>query len=253
MRSKQPVAPNTSRAAQNFIASFKEVESLRGFHEALTGTGRGYRPGMEVLNKSAIVLLCAIWEAYCEDLADEALTHILAQSADYTVLPDVLQRSIAKELKEDRHELSPWKLAGTGWKAYVHGRLPILKQKREFDFNTPKAASVEKFFEDAVGISKITDAWHWKHVSVEFARRKLDQLVTLRGSIAHRGSAGQHVKKEDAAGYLEHVIRLVMATDEEVGDELHRITSIRSWGGGRQVESHDHHAAGGHHRAPGAA
>jgi hypothetical protein len=226
-----------SQAAQNFIASFKEVESLRGFHEALTGTGRGYRPGMEVLNKLALVLVCAIWEAYCEDLADEALTQVLARSADYSALPKVLRKSIAKELKEDRDEGSPWKLAGTGWKTYVHGRLPILKQRREFDFNTPKAARVEKFFEDAVGISNITDAWHWKHVSVDFARRKLDRLVTLRGSIAHRGSAGQRVKKEDAAGYLEHVIRLVMATDEKVGDELHRITGVRPRGAGWQGQA----------------
>jgi hypothetical protein len=31
------------------------------------------RRSLEVLNKFAIVLLCAIWEAYCEDLADKAL------------------------------------------------------------------------------------------------------------------------------------------------------------------------------------
>jgi hypothetical protein len=29
-----------------------------------------------VLNKSAIVLLTAFWEAYCEDLAAEALNHV---------------------------------------------------------------------------------------------------------------------------------------------------------------------------------
>ena len=45
------------------------------------------RRNLEVLNKSAIVLLCAIWEAYCEDLADEALRHLLAYSRDYSALP----------------------------------------------------------------------------------------------------------------------------------------------------------------------
>jgi hypothetical protein len=89
-----------SRASDIFSESFKEVASLRDIHEKLTGTGPGYRPGMEVLNKSAIVLLCAIWEAYCEDVADESLSHLLAQSSDYSMLPKVLQKRVAKNLRK---------------------------------------------------------------------------------------------------------------------------------------------------------
>jgi hypothetical protein len=106
---------------------------------------------MEVLNKSAVILLCAIWEAYCEDLADEALRHLLAHCPDSSTLPKTLQNRMAKELKDDPHDLSLWKLAGSGWKTHMHGRLAALKSRRDFDWNNPKAVNVEKLFEEAGG------------------------------------------------------------------------------------------------------
>jgi hypothetical protein len=218
-----------SKAASTFTESFKEVGSLRDIHERLTGKGRGYRPGMEVLNKSAIVLLCAIWEAYCEDVADEGLKHLLAHSSDYSILPKVLQKRVAKELKDDPHELSPWKLAGGGWKTLMQARLAAVKERRDFDWNNPKAEHVDRLFEEVVGITRISGAWHWKHVSPTFATKKLDQLVALRGDIAHRGKAGEAVIKSQVAGHLEHVRRLVVATDSQLRDELRRITGVAPW------------------------
>src|SRR5205823_4502391 len=120
-------AAGKSQAAASFAESSREVDSLLKIHERLTGVERGYRPGMEVLNKSALVLLCAIWEAYCEDVADEALRHLIARSPDPSALPKVLQKHIAKELKAEPHELAVWKLAGSGWTTYLQGRLSALK------------------------------------------------------------------------------------------------------------------------------
>jgi hypothetical protein len=217
-----------SGAAGRYDTSSKEVEQLLGIHEQVSGTDRGRR-SLEVLNKSAIVLLCAIWEAYCEDLADEALRHLLAHSPDYSKLPKLLQKGVAKELRNDQNELSPWKLAGQGWKTYVLGRLSALKQRRDFDWNSPKAAGVEKFIADVVGIPNITDAWHWKHVSSHTAKEKLDRLVTLRGAIAHRGNAAASVKKYHVTRALGLISRLVEETDARVTQELERITGVAPW------------------------
>src|SRR5450759_106828 len=111
-----------STAAATFEISSEEVAQLTDIHEQISGKERGRRH-LEVLNKSAIVLLCAIWEAYCEDVADEALRHLLAHLRDHNDLPEGRRRRIAKEQKEDKHELSPWKVAGTGWKAHLRTRL----------------------------------------------------------------------------------------------------------------------------------
>src|SRR5207244_1414734 len=60
--------PPKSEAGSRFEASSMEVGQLREIHEEVSGTDRGRR-NLEVLNKSAIVLICAIWEPYCKDLA----------------------------------------------------------------------------------------------------------------------------------------------------------------------------------------
>jgi hypothetical protein len=67
--------PSQARAA--FENNRKDVERLMEIHGDLAGDTPGRKHGVEVLNKSAIVLMCAIWEAYCEDLAAEAVEHLV--------------------------------------------------------------------------------------------------------------------------------------------------------------------------------
>src|SRR5712692_1224674 len=158
-----------SIAASTFEISSQEVAQLTDIHEQMSGKEPGRRH-LEVLNKSAIVLLCAIWEAYCEDVADEALRHLLAHLRDPSDLPEGLRRRIAKELKDDKHELSPWKVAGAGWKTHLRTRLNSLRETRNIEWNNPKSANVDRFFDDVLGIVKLSDAWHWKRISVPMAK-----------------------------------------------------------------------------------
>src|SRR5713226_2469575 len=88
-----------SKAWRAFAESAKDVERLLEIHTGLGGKGPGRRYKLEVLNKSAIVLITAIWEAYCEDIAAEALAHIVANVARGSTLPTELKKKIASELK----------------------------------------------------------------------------------------------------------------------------------------------------------
>jgi len=65
-----------SQARIRFDKNCEDVERLLEVHRDLGGSGRGRRRRLEVLNKSAIVLLYAFWEAYCEDIAAEGLNHL---------------------------------------------------------------------------------------------------------------------------------------------------------------------------------
>ena len=54
---------------------------------------------MELLNRSAIVLMCSIWEAYCEDLCGEILESIIkAVGKDHWRLPEELRVYTAQKL-----------------------------------------------------------------------------------------------------------------------------------------------------------
>src|ERR1019366_3918284 len=99
-----------------FDDNVQDIERLLELHVASGGAAKGRRFGLEVLNKSAIVLLTSFWEAYCEDIAAEALEHIVAHTPSADKLPKELKKVIAKELKEELNELAVWKLADGNWR-----------------------------------------------------------------------------------------------------------------------------------------
>src|SRR5215469_10579984 len=106
-----------SNARRSFDANCKDIDKLLQVHGELSGKGPGRRYEVEVLNKSGIVLLTSFWEAYCEDIAAEALERLVSDGPDATILPIALQKLVAKELKADPHELAIWRLADDQWRA----------------------------------------------------------------------------------------------------------------------------------------
>lgn len=208
-----------------FDESADDVRRLLEIHATLGGDARGRRHRLEVLNKSAIVLITAIWEAYCEDIATDALSHIVTNSDDASSLPKELKKRIAKDIKADLNELAMWGLADGGWRAKLESNLNALASERNWRLNTPKSQNVDKFFAAAIGLTKLPDSWRWANVSADTARKKLDKYVSLRGAIAHRGSASVAVTRAQVQEYFEHVRRLADKTGEEVNSFVKNVTS----------------------------
>jgi len=166
-----------SEAHKSFDANLKDIERLLELHTMVGGTTKGRRYGLEVLNKAAIALITAYWEGYCEDVAAEALAHIVKHAKSSDVLPNELKKQLAKELKDAPHELEVWKIADRRWKKYLGDRLERLKEKRNWDFNTPKTEQINKLFLQAVGIKQISSCWRWpKKMTVNRAAHKLDKI-----------------------------------------------------------------------------
>ena len=218
-----------SKARKAFDRNVQDVERLLEIHGDVGGDAQGRRFGLEVLNKSAIVLITAVWEAYCEDVAAEALEHLVANVSSGSALPKELKKKIAAEIKADKNEVAVWDLADSGWKARVRERLASLAEERNRRLNTPKSAEIDKLFDAAIGLSSVSGAWRWKKMSVSQARAKLDNFVTLRGAIAHRGGAASSVKKVQVTNYLKHVKRLVSKTGGEVNTHVKSATGKPLW------------------------
>ena len=219
--------PSKSRAA--FDKNAKDIERLLEIHADVGGDAKGRRYGLEVLNKSAIILVTAIWEAYCEDIATEALRHLVAHVPKGTDLPKELKKRIAVDLKAEHHELAMWELADKGWKARVHSRSAALTTERNRRLNTPKTEQINELFASAIGLAKMSNAWRWNKMSVSKATSKLDKYVTLRGSIAHRGAAEAAVKKSQVRDYFRHVKSLVAKTGDRVNSHVCEATNKPLW------------------------
>ena len=219
-----------SAARRAFDQNVEDIERLLELHEQIGGTQRGRRHGLEVLNKSAIVLITAFWESYCEDIAAEALAHVVKHTTSADALPKELKKLVLKDLGNDQHELALWRLTGDGWRAVVEERLEGIQEARNRKLNAPRAATVDALFRDALGIEQISSEWRIaKNMPPSKCAEKLERLVTLRGAIAHRGKAQESVTKAAVVDYLDFVRRLAARTGGEVNKHVQMVTGKPLW------------------------
>ena len=210
-------------------ANFREIRRLLEIHKAVSGAGVGYKHDVEVLNKSAIVLLVACWEAFVEDLAANAFAELLARCPDHSRFPRRVLTIASRDLRADPDESQVWLLAGTGWRTVLESHKAKLFKRYLGTFNTPRPEKVDFLFLELVGVSSLSSAWHWNRVTAATAAARLDALVTLRGEIAHRVASGQKVLKRDVQKNLVFLTRLAVLSSNHVDLFLEQHTGARPW------------------------
>ncbi|WP_406636421.1 HEPN domain-containing protein [Amycolatopsis sp. WGS_07] len=218
-----------SHARLAFTRNCGDIDRLLAIHTEQAGDGPGRKWQVEALHKSAIVLLTAFWEAFCEDLAAEALQHLVKHADDVVTLPKALRQRVAKELKENKNELALWGLAGNGWRDVLTDRLDRLQETRNRALNTPKTRQINQLFDETVGIEGVSSSWYWPGMSAQRAGAKLDEYIVLRGAVAHRGAAADSIKKSHVTAYYTHVKRLIGRTDSHVATNIERVSGVEPW------------------------
>lgn len=211
----------------NFTANLKEVDRLSDIHAIVTPKGPGRKYNVQILHKNSIVMLVACWEAFVEDLAANGLTSLLAKAPNYKVLPDEVLERIANKLQGKK----AWSLAGDGWKAASTDHLKDVLARTTGSLNTPKTVQVDELFDKVLGMKSLSSHWHWKGRSAARTKAALDELVTLRGSIAHRVSSAQSVRKQDVSDARELLARLAVTSHNSVNRHLTRLVAEKPWEG----------------------
>lgn len=215
--------PSKARIALD--QNLKDVEGLLKLHEEKGGKAPGRRYGLEVLNKSAVVLITSFWEAYCEDIAEEGLECIVTHAKTADALPKEIKKVIAKELKADLNELAIWSISDGKWRAVLRAHLAALQEARNRKLNTPKYKNIDDLFESAIGLPNVPEKWYISaKTKPDQARAKLDKFVELRGEIAHRGKAKTSVTKASVIGYLEFIKQVAAKTGGAVNIHVRKIT-----------------------------
>jgi hypothetical protein len=143
-------------AIVSFSDNRMDVDRLIEIHASIGGSGRGRRWNLEVLHKAAIVLTCSIWEAFVEDLVVEAASHMARHLQNPDDLPTHLRQQIARRIRADQNELSPWSLAGAGWQSVLRSNATQLIGAVAGKLNTPKSPQLRELFDKSLGIADIT-------------------------------------------------------------------------------------------------
>lgn len=139
--------------------------------------------------RAMVVLLCAGWEAFVEDLLESAVNLIIDNTDDGSKLPKTLRKLVADEIRRGKNELSPWLLSGNKWKEYVR----VYCRTKISKLNTPTSEHIKRVYVELLNVD-ILEAWEWEYDAgadgmVRFDRENnsqiIDDFVSCRGSIAH--------------------------------------------------------------------
>ena len=214
---------------RNLVESMKDVKRLLKIHSDVGGTDQGRRYGIEVLNKSGVIFVAAAWEAFVEDIATQAIDHILTETADYSSIPLPIKKAAAKGLEEDKNELKVWDLAGDGWKTVVINYRDKVIADEISTFNTPKPHNVDILFKKLLAIEKISSNWNWPGMATTSASAKLKKFIETRGAIAHRGNLTQSVTKAFGSGHSDFIKRLSVKTSNVVRKQVHTQVGSFPW------------------------
>jgi len=217
----------------NLGESMKDAKRLLQIHADVGGTDQGRRYGLDVLNKSGVLFVAAAWEAFVEDVATQAIDHILSEAKDYRSIPLPIRKAAAKELAEDKNDLKVWDLAGDGWKTVVGNYRDQIIREEVATFNTPKPHNVDSLFKKLLGIEKVSAYWFWQGMSETSACSKLKKFIETRGAIAHRGSLPQSITKSYVEGHQEFINRLAVRTSNIVRSEVKKQVGSFPWKGAK--------------------
>lgn len=193
--------PCSTKHIQNFRANLADVIRLIQIHRDLSGSERGRRVGVECLNKSAIVLILASWEAFVEDLAESAFDCMLANAPDHTVFPNHVLTLAWADFKKAQTADAFTSIA-TGWKVVLSNYRNMILEKFivKGSFNTPSGPNCNNLFTNLIGLHPFTGSWTWKitrsNVTSDDAEKLLQTLIDLRGEIAHRATTAKAVQKQ---------------------------------------------------------
>ncbi|MBF9051293.1 hypothetical protein GTA62_08315 [Roseobacter sp. HKCCD9010] len=186
-----------------------EVGLLIASHTELRRGKKGRDPHNSIL-KSSVMMLCAIWELYCESVLEEAVAKLLEAKSDPQTLPDAIKGQIKQAVyHENVWKSDPLSLAGFGWRD-VH--LRIVKE-RCASFNTPKPKQLDDLFKKMLGLKELSKSWTVQPSEIE-------NFVKLRGEIAHRGTDAANVPRDDAIHYKVMISKTISETDDAIYDFL---------------------------------
>ncbi|MGE3960171.1 MAG: HEPN domain-containing protein [Dehalococcoidia bacterium] len=226
-----------SRAAAQYQENQASIGALITIHGIINDNldedlkpkaGRPYR-ATAVLHPSAIMMLCAAWEAYVEDVLTEAYDFLVSKSTDPKALPLQVQKHLVKMVDDHQHQLKALELANDGWKKLLLDYRDELLSTTTGSWNTPKTAKVVELTEKLIGLEDISKAWHWGGMSAANARSKLDELVIARGDFAHRGPNARNITKKTVQDFVKHVTSVVTRTDAHIREFLIEQTGAEPW------------------------
>ena len=186
---------------------------------------------MQILNKAAIIFCAAIWEAFVEELVEEAVKHLATHVTNKDNLTPYLRQQIEtqcqKLINNDAGRL--WDVASKSIGDLIRDnakRVANTVPSTGKEFNTAKTKQVSALIHGCLGLSTVEVNWTWQGLDCDRAKAKLDKYIEIRGDLAHGKRSISSVPKTTASQMLTHFSLLAAKTDEAIQAHLLAITGV---------------------------
>ncbi|MEW5424044.1 HEPN domain-containing protein [Amorphus sp. 3PC139-8] len=182
-----------------------DVSRMVESHGQLNDDGPGRR-GLGHITRGGVLLLCAAWELYLEELLIEAVEICIARCADPDVLPEPVKHTISDYVRASKHHFKPLAMSGDGWQTLY---LEIAREHVSA-LNTPKRHNIDAMFLKLIGLADLSDNW-------SVGPDAVNDFVSARGDIAHRGKdAGYVTINRLRDEYIPQISRTAIESDNFV-------------------------------------
>jgi hypothetical protein len=228
-----------SRALEEMIGPrLAEVQTLLGRRPIVPESHRNRQEQEEAgaVNRAAVVLLCAHFEGYLGDLAEDVVDYLNGNAPALSDIPDALLAcQVDDELETifgmtDRarrvsRTTSLIESFGTMWVGNTLSGSPLKADALVGDLGNPKPRAVQRLF-DRIGIEAVLDQ---VAISSGNATWRLNELVDGRNDIAH--GRERSVLDGDVKRDLRFVRDLSVELDELTNSHLQGIcgSPVRPW------------------------
>lgn len=203
-----------SSALQQFYWNLQDVTRLEEAHQELNPDGQGRR-ALGHITRSALVMLCAAWELYIEDLIQESARIICENSDSPDNLPVEIKKKIVQAIKSEKDELSILKLSGDGWKnIYLDSA-----RKESEKLNTPKSEQVGILCKNFIGIENISASW-------TIGPDGINEIITKRGEVAHRGRDAEYITMASLQRFKNRVCYTAIENDNCISMHLKQVLAL---------------------------
>jgi hypothetical protein len=197
-----------SNAYVEYKKNLSDVHRLILLHNKENGLGAGKR-GLGHLTRSGLLLLCAAWERYIETVLEEGVAFLGGRLQGHTALPKNVRKKVEDYVNSNN---TPWSHADLATHSWTKIYSEAVK-KKVAKLNTPKHGKLKPLFENYLGISDIGHGWSG---GVKY----IDDFVTLRGEVAHRGGQSRYIRFGLLERYEKGVTNYAVETDNFLSDRL---------------------------------
>jgi hypothetical protein len=186
----------------------------------MLSTGTGGRKALGHITRSGVVMLCAAWELYVEDLLIECTRYLSNNTSKPLELPLQVQKYLAKRVRDNKNELKLLELGGSGWRdVYI-----TYCQNEVRGINTPKTTILEPIYEKFIGLKNLSDMW-------TIGGTYITDFVSVRGDIAHNGRSSSYINLWELIQYNDSIKFTAKEMDNKVCDYIFGLVThtIQPW------------------------